>query len=149
MHCRIARGRYNDAAELLRVQQRVSIILAAELENRIGTRVNLGGVHWLFPNDIVIDSLEIDDQEGEHLLSVSRIAAKVEWMPLIRQGQLSIRNIRLFNPDVIIYKSQVGGDYNYQFLIDAFAAKEKKRNPLSSIYVSIHCLYVTPTWHTT
>ena len=111
------------------VQQRVSIILAAELENRIGTRVNLGGVHWLFPNDIVIDSLEIDDQEGEHLLSVSRIAAKVEWMPLIRQGQLSIRNIRLFNPDVIIYKSQVADDYNYQFLIDAFAAKEKKEKP--------------------
>lgn len=111
------------------VQQRVSIILATELENRIGTRVNLGGVHWLFPNDIVIDSLEIDDQEGEHLLSVSRIAAKVEWMPLIRQGQLSIRNIRLFNPDVIIYKSQVGDDYNYQFLIDAFAAKEKKEKP--------------------
>ena len=95
-----------------RVQQRVSVILATELENRIGTRVNLGGVHWLFPNDIVIDSLEIDDQEGEHLLSVSRIAAKVEWMPLIKQGQLSIRNIRLFNPDVIIYKSQAADDYN-------------------------------------
>ena len=112
-----------------RVQQRVSVILATELENRIGTRVNLGGVHWLFPNDIVIDSLEIDDQEGEHLLSVSRIAAKVEWMPLIKQGQLSIRNIRLFNPDVIIYKSQAADDYNYQFLIDAFAAKEKKEKP--------------------
>lgn len=112
-----------------RVQQRVSVILATELENRIGTRVNLGGVHWLFPNDIVIDSLEIDDQEGEHLLSVSRIAAKVEWMPLIKQGQLSIRNIRLFNPDVIIYKNQAADDYNYQFLIDAFAAKEKKEKP--------------------
>ena len=51
-----------------RVQQRVSVLLATELENRIGTRVNLGGVHWLFPNDIVIDSLAIDDQEGEQLL---------------------------------------------------------------------------------
>lgn len=108
------------------VQQRVSVILATELENRIGTRVNLGGVHWLFPSDIVIDSLEIDDQEGEHLLSVRRIAAKVEWMPLIKQGQLSIRNIRLFNPDIIIYKNKAADDYNYQFLIDAFAAKEKK-----------------------
>ena len=34
-----------------RVQQRVSVALATELENRIGTRVNLGGVRWLFPND--------------------------------------------------------------------------------------------------
>ena len=45
-----------------KVQQRVSVVLATELENRIGTRVNLGGVRWLFPTDIVIDSLTIDDQ---------------------------------------------------------------------------------------
>lgn len=124
-----------------RVQQRVSVMLATELENRIGTRVNLGGVHWLFPNDIVIDSLEIDDQEGEHLLSVSRIAAKVEWMPLIKQGQLSIRNIRLFNPDIIIYKNNAADDYNYQFLIDAFAAKEKKEKP-SKLNLRINSLLI-------
>lgn len=124
-----------------RVQQRVSVMLATELENRIGTRVNLGGVHWLFPNDIVIDSLEIDDQEGEHLLSVNRIAAKVEWMPLIKQGQLSIRNIRLFNPDIIIYKNNAADDYNYQFLIDAFAAKEKKEKP-SKLNLRINSLLI-------
>lgn len=110
-----------------RVQQRVSVMLATELENRIGTRVNLGGAHWLFPNDIIIDSLEIDDQEGEHLLSVDRIAAKVEWKPLIKQGQISIRNIRLFNPDILIYKESEDSEYNYQFLIDAFSTKEKRK----------------------
>ena len=124
-----------------RVQQRVSVMLATELENRIGTRVNLGGVHWLFPNDIVIDSLEIDDQEGEHLLAVSRIAAKVEWMPLIKQGQLSIRNIRLFNPDILIYKNETADDYNYQFLIDAFAAKEKKEKP-SKLNLRVNSLLI-------
>ena len=110
-----------------RVQQRVSVMLATELENRIGTRVNLGGAHWLFPNDIIIDSLEIDDQEGEHLLSVDRIAAKVEWKPLIKQGQISIRNIRLFNPDILIYKESEDSEYNYQFLINAFSTKEKRK----------------------
>lgn len=123
-----------------RVQQRTSVMLATELENRIGTRVNLGGIHWLFPNDIVIDSLEIDDQEGEHLLSVNRIAAKVEWMPLIRHGQISIRNIRFFNPDILIYKDMGADDYNYQFLIDAFAAKEK-REP-SKLNLRINSLLV-------
>ena len=79
-----------------RVQQQVSVIIASELENHIGTRVELGGVHWLFPNDIVIDSLAIDDQEGEKLLAVKRIAAKLVWKPLIKHGLLSIRNIRIF-----------------------------------------------------
>lgn len=109
-----------------RVQQRVSVVLAAELENHIGTRVSLGGVKWLFPTDIVIDSLTIDDQEGEHLLTVDRLATKVEWIPLILKRQLSIRNIRLFNPNIHIYKSDASSDYNYQFLIDAFTSKEKK-----------------------
>ena len=125
-----------------RVQRRVSVLLATELENRIGTRVGLGGVHWLFPNDIVIDSLTIDDQEGEQLLSVSRLAAKVEWMPLIRHRQLSIRNVRLFHPDIHIYKADAADEYNYQFLIDAFASKKEKRKEPSRLSLRINTLLI-------
>lgn len=112
-----------------RVQQQVSVIIASELENHIGTRVELGGVHWLFPNDIVIDSLAIDDQEGEKLLAVKRIAAKLEWKPLIKHGLLSIRNIRIFYPEVNVYKETAEAEANYQFLIDAFATKKKQEQP--------------------
>lgn len=104
----------------------MSIIIASELENRIGTRVELGSVHWLFPNDLVIDSLTIDDQEGEKLFAASRIAAKVEWKPLISKRQISIRNIRIFYPELNIYREDSEAETNYQFLVDAFAAKEKK-----------------------
>ena len=113
-----------------RVQQRVSVLIATELENHIGTRVSLGGVRWLFPTDIIIDDLAIDDQEGEPLISVSRLAAKVEWMPLILHRQLSIRNIRLFSPDINLYKASAEDDYNYQFLIDAFVKDKKEKAPL-------------------
>ena len=121
-----------------RVQRRVSVIIATELENHIGTRVSLGGVRWLFPTDIIIDSLAIDDQEGEKLLSVSRMAAKVEWMPLLRRQQLSVRNVRLFSPDINIYKS--GDDYNYQFLIDAFGSKEQKEKKPSQLSLRMNTL---------
>lgn len=114
-----------------RVQQRVSVLIATELENHIGTRVSLGGVRWLFPTDIIIDDLAIDDQEGEPLIAVSRLAAKVEWMPLLLHRQLSIRNIRLFNPDINLYKPSAEEDYNYQFLVDAFAKEKKERTPLN------------------
>lgn len=109
-----------------RVQRHVAIVLATELENHIGSRVELGNVHWLFPNDIVIDSLTVDDQEGEQLLSVKRIAAKIEWRPLIKQGSISIRNIRLFAPSINIYKDTPEDEMNYQFLVDAFSKKHKK-----------------------
>lgn len=125
-----------------RVQQRVSVVLASELENRLCTRVSLGGVHWLFPNDIVIDSLEIDDQEGEHMLSVDRIAAKVEWMPLLKKGELSIRNIRLFNPNIHLYKPDTTSAYNHQFLLEAFAAKEKKEKQPSRLSLRVNSLLI-------
>ena len=70
-----------------RVQRRVSVIIATELENHIGTRVSLGGVRWLFPTDIIIDSLAIDDQEGEHLLSVSRMAGNVPARSISLKGK--------------------------------------------------------------
>ena len=124
-----------------RVQQRVSVILATELENRIGTRVSLGGVHWLFPSDIVIDSLAIDDQEGEQVLSIASVAAKVEWMPLIRHRQLSIRNIRLFHPHIAVYKATPEEEANYQFLIDAFAAKKERKKP-SRLNLRINSLLI-------
>ena len=110
-------------------------MLATELENHIGTRVNLGGVHWLFPNDLIIDSLTIDDQEGEHLISASRIAAKFEWKALIKR-KLSIRNIRIFYPDINIYKEDLTAIPNYQFLLDAFATKEKKKTSLLDIRIN-------------
>ena len=47
-----------------RIQQRITVWVATELENHIGTRVSLGSVRWLFPTDIVIDSLTIDDQSN-------------------------------------------------------------------------------------
>ena len=112
-----------------RVQQRISVLIATELENHIGTRVNLGGVRWLFPNDIVIDNLSIDDQEGEQLFSINSIAAKIEWMPLIKHGKISIRNLRIFSPHIVIYKSTPNSEANFQYLLDAFASKkDKKKN---------------------
>ena len=125
-----------------RVQQRVSVLLATELENHIGTRVSLGGVKWLFPTDLIVDSLTIDDQEGDHLVSIDRIAAKVEWMPLILKRQLSIRNIRIFNPNIHIYRQNASSNYNYQFLIDAFASKEKKEKNPSKLSLRVNTLLV-------
>lgn len=123
-----------------RMQRKASVWVATELENHIGTRVSLGGVRWLLPNDIIIDSLAIDDQEGEPLLSVGRLATKVEWMPLIRHRQLSVRNIRLFGPDINLYKTNDGEEYNYQFLIDAFASKEKKERSLDGFSLRVNTL---------
>ena len=123
-----------------RTQQRASVWAATELENYIGTRVAIGGIHWLLPGDIIIDNLRIDDQEGEPLISIDRLAAKIEWMPLLRHKQVSVRNVRLFSPDINIYRT--GDEYNYQFLIDALASKKEREREPSQLSLRINSLLV-------
>lgn len=102
------------------VQRRTAVIVSSSLENRLGTRVDIGGMHWRIPDNIVLDSLRIEDREGETLLSAERVAAKVEWMPLIRDKVIYVRNVRLFGPSVNVYADSVGAEPNYQFVIDSF-----------------------------
>lgn len=125
-----------------KVQQQVAITIASELENRIGTRVNIGEIHWLFPSSLIIDDLTVNDQKNEQLLAVNRIATKVEWIPLVKHGQLSIRNIRLFEPDINLYKVNADGEMNYQFLVDAFTAKERKEKKSKWLNLRVNSLLI-------
>lgn len=106
------------------VQRRAAKAVTTLLEKKTGTNISVGDVRWRLPGVINIDSLRIDDLDGEPLLTVGRMGAKVEWMPLFRDGEIAVRNIRLFDLDANIHADSVGATPNYQFLIDAFKKEE-------------------------
>lgn len=119
------------------VQQRTVALVASALENRIGTRITLGEVHWRLPSDIVIDHLALDDQEGDELFGVERVAVRVEWRPLLRERRLSICNVRLFGPRVRIVSDSPDAPTNLQFLVDAFASSDSTRSmPLNALRIN-------------
>lgn len=109
------------------VQRRTATLLSTALENKVGTRIDMSGLHWRLPDDIIVDSLRIDDQEGAALLAADRIAIKVKWMPLLRNGDIDIRNIRLFNPVIRLTADSIGAPSNCQFLLDAFASDDDRK----------------------
>lgn len=124
------------------VQKRVAVIVSSQLENRLGTRVDIGGLHWRIPDNIVIDSILIDDHNGVALLRADRVAAKIEWMPLIREKVISVRNVRLFGPTITAYVDSVGGEPNWQFLLDAFASEQSDTAAASIPSMRINSLLV-------
>ena len=118
------------------VQRRTATILSSALENKVGTRVDMSGLRWRLPDDIIVDSLRIDDQEGVPLLTAERIALKVKWMPLIRDGKIDIRNVRIFNPVVHLTADSIGAPSNCQFILDAFASDGDSKQTVPHVRIN-------------
>ena len=102
------------------VQHKVALRVTHAIEEKVGTKVYLGNLSCRLPADILLDTLRIDDREGETLVSADKLAVKVDWWPLITKRHISIRNIRLYNPAISVRTDSVGAEPNYKFFLDAF-----------------------------
>ena len=103
------------------VQNQAADVALNYLEEAYGVDVEMGNFRWHLPADVVIDSLRMNDQRGERLLSVDRVAAKIKWIPLLRDKSINISNVRLFNPTLALVADSIGAPTNAQFLMDAFS----------------------------
>ena len=77
---------------------------------------------------IVLDNVKLYDKRDTLMLQASRIAAKVDLMPLIEK-KIRISGAQLIGTKAKIYKD---GDepFNFQFLVDAFSSKDTTSTPL-------------------
>ena len=118
------------------VQRKTGAWVTSMLEKQLGTNVEIGGLRWHLPSDLILDEVLIDDQQGDTLMAVDRMAVKVEWMPFLRNKRLLVRNIRLFNPTVHLSADSIGAVPNYQFVLDAFKSDPPKKINLPDLSVN-------------
>ena len=99
------------------------------LEEKIGSRVSIGNLRLNMLGHIVLDNVELYDQRDTLMLQASRIAAKVNPIPLIEK-KVRISGAQLIGAKAKLYKD---GDEpcNFQFLIDAFSSKDTTSSPLN------------------
>ena len=76
----------------------------------------------------ILDNVRLYDRRDTLMLQASRIAAKVDFMPLIER-KIQISGAQLIGAKAKIYKD---GDepFNFQFLVDAFSKKDTTSSPL-------------------
>ena len=98
------------------------------LEDKIESRVSIGNLRLNLPGHIILDNVKLYDRRDTLMLQASRIAAKVDLMPLVRT-QIRISGSQLIGTKAKIYKD---GDepFNFQFLVDAFSKKDTTSSPL-------------------
>lgn len=106
------------------VQNFLAQEVASVLSQKLGTKVNIGSVNIGFLNRIVIDDVHLYDQNRQPMLDATRMAAKIEVLPLT-QGRIVVTSAQLFGLQANIYKKTPNDAYNFQFVVDSLSSKDK------------------------
>ena len=96
---------------------------AQAIGEKLGTKVSVGRVDLGFLNRVIIDDVLIYDQQQRMMLSVARLSARVDILPLT-QGKIAISSAQLFSAHARINKKDSLSQTNFQFVIDSLASKD-------------------------
>ncbi len=97
----------------------------AWLQNKLGTRFEIGRLHIGFPSSVVLDNVYVEDKTKDTLLYGGRIKASLNIFKLLR-NEVQIGDLRLQHMTAKIKRQLPDTVFNFQFLIDAFASENKK-----------------------
>ena len=98
------------------------------LAEKAGCKVSIASLKLNLPGHVLLDNVKLYDQQDTLMLQASRIAAKVDILPLVKK-KIRISGAQLIGARAIIYKD--GEEpYNFQFLVDAFSSKDTTSSPL-------------------
>ncbi len=100
------------------------------LKRILETDVEIGNLEFGWNGRVIVTDLVIDDQQGEEMLRVARVAARPGINDIIHK-RIYIGNAQLFGLHANLYQECEGCDPNFKFFIDAFASKDTtKHTPL-------------------
>ncbi len=105
------------------VQRKIGDIAANALSQKIGSNVTIGRLDVGLLNRIIMDDVAVNDQSGLPLLSISRLAATVEILPVFA-GQFNIKTAQIIGLTAHLVKPSPESVTNFQFIIDSFTSKD-------------------------
>lgn len=113
------------------LQKRLSVPIAAALDDKFGTAVHIGRIGLIFPNTIALNDVHIADRSQETLFCAGRLTADINPLSLLRK-QWCIHSMRLHDWQVNLSRETGDAPLNAQYILDAFADTDStKNNPLN------------------
>ena len=98
------------------------------LAEKADCKVSIASMRMNMFGRVILDNVNIYDQRDTLMLQASRIAAKVDLLPLIEK-KIRVSGAQLIGTKATLYKD--GEEpYNFQFLVDAFSSKDTTSTPL-------------------
>lgn len=127
------------------VQELAGSSVASVLKNAWGWDISIGQIKLGLWNRIIIDDICIKDKQDSTMLHASRLAAKIDLLPL-SEGRISIANAQLFGTQANLYQRTPEERPNFQFIIDTFKSEDSTSNPINLHIGSILLRRVNVKW---
>lgn len=128
------------------VQEWAGASVSLMIKNAWGWDISIGQVKLGLWNRIIIDDICIKDKQDSTMLHASRLAAKIDLLPLY-EGRISIANAQLFGTHANLYQSTPEEKPNFQFILDSFKSKDTTSNPINLHIGSILLRRVNVKWN--
>lgn len=117
--------------QLKSVQTALAKQATAYLSGRFHTKVDIGTVEIEFFKTIVLNDVYVEDLHKDTLVYAKTIKVNINKLNIAEQI-FHIKSISLINATIALVKYGADEDFNYQFIIDSFDSKEKKKKKESA-----------------
>lgn len=117
------------------VQNSIKEKAVAYLEGKIKTPVSIGRIEIGLPKKVILEDVYFQSQSGDTLLAGEKIAVDISLFKLL-DDEVEVNSISLKNITANV-KRDKDSVFNFDYIIDAFAAKETKSNDTKTKF-SIH-----------
>lgn len=119
--------------------------VASVIKSTLDWDISIGRIKLGLWNRIIIDDINLKDHQDSILLHASRLAAKIEILPLT-EGRISIANAQLFGTQIYAYQRTPDEKPNFQFIIDTFSSNDSTSKPINLHIGSILLRRVDVRW---
>ncbi|MDH8701826.1 hypothetical protein M2138_001176 [Dysgonomonadaceae bacterium PH5-43] len=118
------------------VQQKIKDIALKEVMKITGNQISIGNLYLRPFNKLKLDNIYVEDLSGDTLLYADKLSAGFDLFKML-DNHLLIKSVELENFVANINKDSVNGDFNFQFIIDAFSSEDNDTTSTSSMSVRI------------
>ena len=112
------------------VQEWAGGATSSVLKSLLGWDISVGRIRIGLWNRLIIDEINLKDRQDSLMLHASRLAAKLEVLPLL-EGRISIANAQLFGTQAYLYQSSPEEKPNFQFIVDTFSSNDTTSTPIN------------------
>lgn len=106
------------------IQQKVADFAIGELKSKLKTEVSIDEVRLTLFNHATLKGIYIEDQSKDTLLYAKYLDVRLSPLELIKNSKLAITGISLDDFIINVNQKDSVSDFNFQFIIDAFASSD-------------------------
>ena len=112
------------------VQNLIKNITQSELSKFLNSKISINSVGISPFNQVVLHDVEIEDQNGNDVLSIEKLGAGISLWKLILKGDIVITYTEIIGLEAKIIQYNEGEPLNIQFIIDALKPQNPNKPPI-------------------